>query len=206
MSSCLLVDSNTLDTIHVTLLEDKEMDLLIYLSVQTSREKRHIRSYISGYQPAALGDQKVGLNSPPPTVHPLASLWLWSSCHPIPALESMTHHLLSWQGSERRTWPSIFSPWHLGKALRLFNSLSHMKDSHPSSLNNNFIIDNYNAGNYLKHFINPLLTVTNSLLIHSLLWHISASDKPLTASTISINRSRRCSLFISLLHGLWVFV
>lgn len=29
MSSCFLVDSNTFDTIHVTFLEDKEMDLVI---------------------------------------------------------------------------------------------------------------------------------------------------------------------------------
>lgn len=98
-----------------------------------------------------------------------------------------------------------YFPHDIWSALRLSNTLFPRKDSHPSSLNNNFTIDNYKAGNYLTHFIDPF-TVTNSLLIHSLLWHISASDRLLTASTISINRSRRCSLFISLLHGLWAFV
>lgn len=94
-----------------------------------------------------------------------------------------------------------YFPHDIWAALRLSNILFQMKDSLPSSLNNNFIIDNYKARNCIKHFINPLLTVTNSLL-----WHISASDKLLTPSTISINRSRRCSLIISLLHGLWAFV
>lgn len=42
MASCFLVDSNTLDTIHVTFLEDKEMDLLIYLSLQINRGKKHL--------------------------------------------------------------------------------------------------------------------------------------------------------------------
>lgn len=197
-SSCFLVDSNTLDAIHVTFLEDKEMDLVICLSTDY-KEKEFLellfRLLASSTQGSESGTELTTTNCPFTSFRVIMVFLPSHSC-------SWTNDPSSFRLTrvwKKRIQTSILYPRHLME-VKASNTLFHRKNSHCSSLSSNFAIDFYKARVLSQMFYWSSSCIT-SPRVHSLLWHIPASSgRPdgQTACIISINKSRGCFLFISL--------
>lgn len=162
MSSCFLVDSNTLDTIQVTFLEDKEMDLLICLSIGHKEEDLLLFRLPASSTQGSESETELTTTNCPSTSFRVIMVFLPShSCSWIndPSSFKLT-----------RVWkknPNInILPMTFGGDWVFPTPYSKQKIPTPAHSTVILPLTSTKPGYYLKHFIDLLLTVARCLFTH----------------------------------------